>query len=108
MLYILDEHGEEVSRSRNLAGIRREVGRQQVRLVSIKRLPRAEGELYIEFEKGWTFKTGFACFEVLKDAVRNWRNLYGAALIVDGRHKGKVEYRNPALLSGRSGVPFLF
>lgn len=107
LLSILDRHGNVVSESRNLRGIRAAVGRQHVKLVSIQHRPDQQGELYIEFDNGNHFTTDFADFSVLKDAVRNWRNLYGARLQVDWKNVGKVEYRNPAL-GGRVPRMFLF
>jgi len=105
MLYILYEHGDIVSRSQNLAGIRKEVGRQQVRVVAIRQLLMGEGLLHIDFESGWTFETNFASFEVLMDTIRNWRNLYGASLRVNGKREGTVGYRNKALLIASKPSP---
>lgn len=65
--------------------------------VAISSLPRGEGFLRIDFMNGDYFETTFADFGVLMHALRNWRNLYGAPLVVDGKHRGKVAYGNPAL-----------
>ena len=108
LLTIWNRFGNVVSRSRNMRGIRQAVGREVVNFVAIDRRPRGEGNLFIEFSNMNWFKTDFASFDVLKDAVRRWRNLYGALLLVDGKVSGKVGYRNPALQEGRSPRTFLF
>jgi hypothetical protein len=108
MLSIWDRHGNIVSQSRNLRGIRQAVGKDRVKFVAIERRPHHEGDLYIEFENGNRFRTDFASFEVLKDTLRNWRNLHGARLYVDGREVGHVYYRTPALQPGPLHRTFLF
>lgn len=96
--------GEPIQRSQNLRGIRRYVGQHAVTFVELKRInedtPRissALGMLYIVFDNGATFETPFASFKVLKNVVRQWRNLYGVVLKIEGEDKGNVQYDNPAL-----------
>lgn len=108
MLVIRDRYGNFVSESRNLRGIRQAVGREAVSLVAIESRSTGEGDLHIGFQNGNRFRTDFASFDVLKDAVRRWRNLYGASLVVDGKREGKVGYGNPALFEGRVPRTFLF
>jgi hypothetical protein len=47
-------------------------------------------------KKVWSSQ--WASYWVLKNALRNWRNLYGVPLFVDGVESGVVGYRNPALI----------
>jgi hypothetical protein len=110
-LVIRSKHGTVLSGSRNLRGIRTAVGKYVVEHVSIARASRGAvdggGWLEVLFKdagngryNGATFRAHFASFEVLRNFVRNWRNVYGAALIVDGAACGVVEYRNAALVDG--------
>lgn len=90
--------------------IRRIIGRHIVDKVEISRNdaggPRGwrEGHIQITYKdngrqdspsKVWSDE--WASYEVLKWALRNWRNLYGAPLFVAGQPAGEVGYRNPAL-----------
>jgi hypothetical protein len=97
MLHIRDRRGNIISSSRNLRGIREAVSHRSVVDVSIQRLLGGRGELVIVFRNEDFFETKFEDFEVLKDAIKRWRNLYGAPLNVQGRPKGEVEFHNPAL-----------
>jgi 2'-5' RNA ligase len=56
-----------------------------------------DGELIIFFRGKQSAKSEFCSFEVLKSAVRQWRNLYGVRLFVNGSEAGTVSYNNPAL-----------
>jgi hypothetical protein len=92
------------------SGIRRRVGRELVDAVWIDKVdkPRSdavpggiEGELRIFFHGKRTVITSFCSFEVLKMSVRQWRNIYGAKLFVNGKESGVVSYTNPALQDER-------
>jgi hypothetical protein len=100
-LYLYDQHGNRIRRSRNLAGIRRYVARWPVKQVEIKVIERprgdTEGGVRIDFTNGYYWVGRFADYHVLKWALRNWRNLYGAKLIVNDQDAGQISYRNPAL-----------
>ena len=89
--------GEPIQRSQNLRGIRRYVGQNLVSFVELKAIDKGMGMLYIVFDNGATFETPFASYAVLKNAVRQWRNLYGADLKIEGEDKGTIAYDNPAL-----------
>jgi len=100
MEVILDQDGKVIQRSRNLAGIRRYVGKHIIDKLSINTIGDSsypEGKLSILFANKSSFETNFASFEVLKEMVRNWRNVYGAPLLVNGQDQGKVQHSNPAL-----------
>lgn len=99
MLYILDEHGNIVSQSRNLRGIREAVGKRPVTAVHIMSGKHGRGILRIDFNGHWHMSE-WASYEVLRDSLRRWRNLYGAPLWVDGFRAGKVGYWNEALAVG--------
>lgn len=97
---IRDCEGNIIRRSRNLAGIRRFVGGRHapiIRRMAIDRLADGEGKLSIIFEGGASFKTSFACYTVLKDFVRRWRNVHGAPILVNGVDAGIASSTNPAL-----------
>ncbi|MGV0949243.1 MAG: 2'-5' RNA ligase family protein [Azonexus sp.] len=68
------------------------------------RNPPREGNIRITYRSSGradspreTWEDGWCSYGVLKWALRNWRNLYGATLFVDGQEAGTVSYRNPAL-----------
>lgn len=89
----------------NNATIRRLLGRVLVDRVEIKKNPgefrnSREGFIRIVYRLGnqsRAWEDEWACFDVLKWSLRNWRNLYGVPLFVNGEPAGKVDYRNPAL-----------
>lgn len=101
MHVIRNKDGKIISRSRNLRGIREAVGKQLVKTVSIspignERYP--EGKLMILFDNGDNYETNFASYQVLALSLLNWRNLYGAPLVIDCDWEcGVVEYRNKKL-----------
>jgi hypothetical protein len=97
MLYILDKDGDIVSKSKNLRGIREYVSDNIIKILDISEIGISEGLLSIYFESGNSYQANFASFEVLKNFVRNWRNTYGARLLVNGIVSGKIEYNNPNL-----------
>ncbi len=82
MNVILDHFGKPIQRSRNLAGIRRYVGKHLIKKMSIRPIADMEGELLILFENGATYETNFGSYEVLVDFVARWRNVYGANVIL--------------------------
>lgn len=87
------------------ATIRRLLGRVLIDRVEIKKNPgefrnSREGFIRIVYRLGnqsRAWEDEWACFDVLKWSLRNWRNLYGVPLFVNGEPAGKVDYRNPAL-----------
>jgi len=97
MLVIRKPDGTILSQSANLRGIRREVGRNIVKVVAIDKIGAGEGKLAILFDNGNSFETNFASYGMLCWSVRLWRNLYGAPLIVCGTPSGLVSSRNPTL-----------
>ncbi len=105
---VIAPSGEVVGTSRNLAGIRRLVGRKPVARIEIGskdfmvhgRKPTTryyEGVLYVIFDDGTKYATDFADYTVLKDWVRRWRNVYGSPLVVEGVPSGEIYANNPAL-----------
>ena len=91
MEYIRDKDGNIIQSSRNLAGIRRYVGGYlppTIKMMSMDEIANKEGKLLILFESGNSFETTFASYEVLKDFVKNWRNVQGAPLWVNGTYQG--------------------
>lgn len=104
--YLYDEQGRVVRKSRNLRGIREYVSRMPVSHVMIQELDRGEGGIKVMFQNNWYWTGRFACFGVLKWALRNWRNLYGAPLTVNGQPGGLVGYRNAALIEAREPEDF--
>jgi hypothetical protein len=104
--YLYDEQGRVVRRSRNLRGIREYVSSMPVSHVMIQELDRGEGGVKVMFHNNWYWTGRFACFGVLKWALRNWRNLYGAPLTVNGQPAGQVGYRNAALIEAKEPEDF--
>lgn len=99
MNHIRDTNGEIISSSKNLAGIRRYVSSHLIKILDISKVGQFEGQLSILFEDKSSYQTNFASFEVLRNFVRRWRNVYGAPLRVNGVDCGNVEYKNEALKS---------
>ena len=97
MVEIRNREGAVISRSRNLRGLRRAVGKQLVSWVSINEIAKEEGKLCVMFANGDSCETNFASFYVLKRVIRNWRNLYGVKLLAQGEDVGTICYSNPAL-----------
>lgn len=95
---IYDRHGEPLHTSKNLAGIRRYVSNNIVSVIELIPLGKSGALLSMHFDDGAFYTTQFASYSVLLDFVRKWRNVYGAALIVDGLQAGKVESKNPYLM----------
>lgn len=101
MMYVYKD-GEVVQHSRNLRGIRRYVATHIIKELHIA--PKNDGQLscnnsrgwlYIVFDNGATFQTDFASYGVLKNFVRQWRNVYGAPLWMAGHLVGVVSKTNP-------------
>lgn len=97
MLCIIDQSGKVVSRSRNLRGIREHAGKHVIERVEISRVGQWGGLIKIYFVNGWFFQTKYADYSILRNSVRNWRNLYGANLFIEGTPCGTVSYHNPRL-----------
>ena len=101
-IFLFDETGKVVSKSRNLAGIRRYVAQYAVARVRIKELKdgmvHADGGIKVIFQNGWYWATRYSDYGVLLNSLRNWRNLYGVPLVVNGEPAGVVGYKNPALI----------
>jgi len=99
MNVIRNSQGFIIQRSKNLAGIRRYVSKNIIKILAMDAISNYEGKLCILFTNGCSFETNFASYTVLKNFVRNWRNVYGSKLIINGSEFGIVEYKNPALKS---------
>jgi len=84
MEIIRNKNGDIINRSKNMRGIRYAVGKQRVKKVSIDRMV-SGAKLCILFWNGDNYETHFADFDVLLSSVRNWRNLYGVLLTVNGK-----------------------
>jgi hypothetical protein len=98
MLVVRDRDGNVISKSRNLAGIRRYVGGHTpplIKVLDVSEIGDGEGKLSILFENGCSFETNFASYSVLQGFVRRWRNVHGAPLTVNGQPAGVVSNRNP-------------
>lgn len=93
---ILDKNGNVIQTSRNLAGIRKYVSSHLIKWLDICPIGEngSEGQLSILFDDGASFQTNFASYSVLKNFVRNWRNVYGAVLTIGGIGCGRVAYDN--------------
>lgn len=92
--------GTVISRSRNLRGIRAAVGKRGVLEVEITKMgPKAasDGLLHVKFYGGDYCLTGYASFDVLREGLRTWRNLYGVKLVINGEPAGEIGYSNERL-----------
>ena len=98
MMSIRDRDGNVISKSRNLAGIRRYVGGHTpplIKVLDVSEIGDEEGKLCILFENGCSFETNFASYSVLKGFVNRWRNVHGSPLTVNGQPAGAVSTHNP-------------
>jgi hypothetical protein len=102
---IRDQSGKVIGRSRNLRGIRAYVGKHIVKVCAIDQIGQWEGKLLVLFESGASCETNFASWTVLKMFVRNWRNMWGAPLRVNGIECGAVSSRNAALQDCPEAAP---
>ena len=96
---IRDRDGNVISKSRNLAGIRRYVSGHippLIKVLDVSEIGDREGKLCILFESECSFETNFCSYSVLKGFVRRWRNVHGAPLTVNGQPAGRVSIHNPA------------
>ena len=69
MMSIRDRDGNVISKSRNLAGIRRYVGGHTpplIKVLDVSEIGDKEGKLCILFENGCSFETNFASYSVLR------------------------------------------
>lgn len=94
MEYIYDKDGKVISKSKNLRGIRRYVATNAIEKVM---LFSQEAGIRIVFKNGDYWKSQFADYSVLRWMVSNWRNIYGASLIIDNYFAGVV-YKNHSQL----------
>lgn len=105
-----------VERKMKMSGARRLFGRALVDRVEVSSAGEVEGiEGFPRHPKGWRytlleiyFRTGYrgglevwrdywSSRSILGQALRQWSNLQGAPLIVDGQPAGEISYDNPAL-----------
>ena len=98
MNVILDKFGNVISRSENLRGIRDYISRSHsdyaIKIDASHVGNEGEGLLSILFNSGNSYQVRFASFEVLtRYALKNWRNLYGVMVSVDGVNKGGLTYK---------------
>lgn len=94
---IRDTKGDVISRSHNERGIRRKCAKERAKVVAVDVIAGGEGKLMILFANGDSYENNWADFEVLRNAMRNWRSLYGAPLLMNGIECGKVSRDNPNL-----------
>lgn len=101
---IRNRDGEVINKSRNLRGLRQHCGKKLIKIVSIDPIRNGEGKLCILFENGDSCETVFPIYATLRQTVRNWRNLYGAKLIIHGESRDQINYDNLALVDNDSLV----
>jgi hypothetical protein len=100
MEVIRDQNGEPIRTSHNLRGIREYVSHNLIRVLAIDLIGKGEGKLMILFEGGASYETNFCDFDVLRDFVRRWRNVYGSPLLVNSSDCGIINYQNVMLQRG--------
>src|SRR5574343_1150124 len=80
MMYIRDNEGNIIHKSKNLQGIRKYVSKNIIKIVCIDRLKYGYGKLMILFENKNSFECTFIDFTVLIYTIMKWKNLYGSKL----------------------------
>ena len=96
MIEVLDAEGNVVNRSKNMRGLRRLCRKWVVQSIRIGENDDSSGNLLVAFEKH-VCEVHFASFDVLKLCLRNWTNLRGVPLFINGVESGVVNYRNSSL-----------
>jgi len=104
MKIVYDQKGKAVSKSKDLAGVRRYATKHLADSVSIVQLDKhdvlaSEGLLHVSFKNGAYFETKFGSYALLRAWVRGWHAVHGARLIVNGNAAGLVNKLNPTLIS---------
>ncbi len=92
--------GDIVSRSSNMTGVRQFAGKHratEVRIRPVTDLDHVGGRLNIVFDRRYVFEVEYGSWDVLRQSVANWRNIYGAKLYVSDIHAGWVNRTNPNL-----------
>lgn len=95
MPVVVDKGGNVVSRSRNLAGIRKYAQAHLANRVVLSPLEGGGGNLHVAFDNGSTCDTDFNSFEVMKNFVDRWRSVKSAASVEVGpaqARKADVRY----------------
>lgn len=98
-MVIIDKNGKIIRSSKNLRGIRDYISEAYKTHsdypVKIDASHFEDGALLsILFNSGISCHTEFASFEVLTGfTLKNWRNLYGTRISVDGVNKGGLTYK---------------
>ncbi len=100
MIEIRNKHGNVIGTSKNQAGVRKHSAKVKAKAVSVNNLHTVKGfdgeaKLCILFEDGSSCEFTWGSLAVLKLKLRNWLNLYGANLVIDGVRSGKLLPDNP-------------
>lgn len=93
--------GVPVRRSRNLRGLRQHIAHNLVDRVSIYPISGGQGVLEVMFANGDVHRGQWADFGMIKNSLRNWRNLYGAPLFINGAPAGQVRWNNERLAESK-------
>lgn len=101
MIEIKDKTGKVVSRSFNQRQLRRMLSKIPAGSVSAWELSGGRGRLMIRMvtpdERFCEFE--WVSFYLMMTSLRNWRNLYGATLYVNGVNKGELQKTNPVFFN---------
>lgn len=85
-----------------MSGVRQFAADHRATIVRIRpvTLPTGEvkGNLFIVFERRYSFECDYGSWVKLKESVRKWRKIHGAKLYVTGILAGKVDFLNPNLV----------
>jgi hypothetical protein len=76
-LVVVAPDGRVLNRSRNLAGIRKFVGKDPITRIVLARRSGGEGTLKLTLYSGATFEAPFADYTVMRNFVARWRNASG-------------------------------
>lgn len=87
MVVIVNKYSDTISKSKNLAQLRRHAGKWEVETVEIVERSNGSGLLRVLFKNGDSCKTDFADFTVLRGWVKRWRNVRHAEHIINTRAK---------------------
>lgn len=85
---IRDRWGDVISRSKNLAQLRRHAGKRKVQTIAVENGEKAR--LLVLFENGDSCETFFGDFDLLLHWATSWRSALGARFIVNGQDAGRI------------------
>lgn len=93
-MVILNKHGKIVSNSQNLRGIRKHASQYLAKRIIVTKMSNGGAKLHIVFQNKSQFSCHFASYIVLLHTLKNWRNLRGTPITINGIRRGILQSDN--------------